>query len=71
MTTVLQGGDVDEPMYCHQVAGCDSHYSINGLSYLNLTCIDCDNIPQMADISVMWQVRMTYDLAAFLLYVRC
>jgi hypothetical protein len=41
-------------MYCHQT--CDDSYTIDGLKYLNLTCIDCDNIPQMSDISVMWQV---------------
>lgn len=50
---------MDEPLYCSQVAGCNDHYSINGLSYLNLTCIDCDNIPQMSNISVMWQVLQT------------
>ena len=40
-------------MYCSQT--CDDHYTFQGQQYLNLTCIDCDNIPQMSSISVMWQ----------------
>jgi hypothetical protein len=47
-------GDVDKPLNCHQT--CDNYYDLNGITYLNLTCIDCDNIPQMSNISVFWQV---------------
>jgi hypothetical protein len=49
-----QGGDVDEPMYCSQI--CDTTYVVGDQTFLNLTCIDCDDIPQMSNISVMWQV---------------
>ncbi len=50
-------GDVDKPLNCHQT--CDNYYDLNGITYLNLTCIDCDNIPQMSNISVFWQVSTT------------
>lgn len=26
------------------------------LSYLNLTCVECDDIPQMSHLSIMWQI---------------
>jgi len=51
----VQGGDTDEPMYCHQI--CDTtEPDANGVPTLILACISCDNIPQMSNISVMWQV---------------
>jgi hypothetical protein len=45
---------VDEkPNNCHQT--CYNYYNQSGITYLNLTCIDCDNIPQMSHMSVFWQ----------------
>lgn len=52
-----------QPAYCHQT--CDNYYQMNNITYLNLTCIDCDNIPQMSNISVFWQVS-SLSLSAFL-----
>jgi hypothetical protein len=49
-----QGGDADEPLHCSQ--SCDDTYYIGKTQYLNSSCIDCDDIPQMSNISVMWQV---------------
>jgi hypothetical protein len=49
--------DVDEPANCFQVSGCDAHFlTPAGDSYLNLTCIDCDVIPQMSHLSILWQI---------------
>ena len=51
--------DVDtKPAYCHQT--CNDYYTVGDVTYLNLTCIDCDNIPQMSGISVFWQVYHDY-----------
>lgn len=53
-------GDVDsKPANCHQT--CSDSYYVGNVQYLNLTCIDCDNIPQMANISVFWQVHLILD----------
>lgn len=49
-------GDVDEPENCHQIKGCDLYYTEGSYEFLNLTCIKCDDIPQMSHISVFWQV---------------
>lgn len=46
--------DATQPLYCSQT--CDNYYSDNGQLLLNLTCIDCDDIPQMSNISVFWQI---------------
>jgi hypothetical protein len=43
-----------KPANCHQT--CSDYYNLNGVTYLNITCIDCDNIPQMSHLSVFWQV---------------
>lgn len=53
------GQDVDEPRNCFQVAGCDIRYLVPPSlkqSYLNLTCVECDDIPQMSRVSVFWQI---------------
>jgi hypothetical protein len=44
-----------QPANCWQT--CDTSYSVAGVQYLNLTCISCDDIPQMSTISVFWQVN--------------
>eukprot|EP00604_Paraphysomonas_vestita_P001050 CAMPEP_0174822468 /NCGR_PEP_ID=MMETSP1107-20130205/15903_1 /TAXON_ID=36770 /ORGANISM="Paraphysomonas vestita, Strain GFlagA" /LENGTH=222 /DNA_ID=CAMNT_0016041413 /DNA_START=1139 /DNA_END=1804 /DNA_ORIENTATION=- len=49
-------GDVDEPANCHQINGCDLYYDEGSYTYLNLTCIKCDEIPQMSHVSVFWQI---------------
>lgn len=46
--------DASQPLYCSQT--CDDHYPDNGQMLLNLTCIDCDDIPQMSNMSVFWQI---------------
>eukprot|EP01040_Poterioochromonas_malhamensis_P014576 gene14576-16151_t len=47
--------DVDsQPANCHQT--CSDYYQLSNVTYLNLTCIDCDNIPQMSHLSVFWQI---------------
>ena len=43
----------DKPLYCHKVSGCDT-LDVNG--NLDLNCISCDDIPQIASISVFWQI---------------
>eukprot|EP00602_Paraphysomonas_sp_CaronLab_P012061 CAMPEP_0185040878 /NCGR_PEP_ID=MMETSP1103-20130426/39487_1 /TAXON_ID=36769 /ORGANISM="Paraphysomonas bandaiensis, Strain Caron Lab Isolate" /LENGTH=538 /DNA_ID=CAMNT_0027580373 /DNA_START=191 /DNA_END=1807 /DNA_ORIENTATION=+ len=50
------GKDEDEPANCHQINGCDDYYTYNNRQYLNLTCISCDDIPQMSEVSVFWQI---------------
>ena len=61
-----QGGDTDEPMYCHQT--CDTTVpDANGVPTLILACITCDDIPQMSNISVMWQVPFLDNLYALLI----
>lgn len=50
--------DVDsQPANCHQT--CSDYYQLSNVTYLNLTCIDCDNIPQMSHLSVFWQVSIS------------
>lgn len=54
------GEDVDEPANCHQISGCSQYYTatpgILQMNYLNLSCIECDDIPQMSHLSVLWQI---------------
>lgn len=45
-----------KPTYCRQT--CDDTYDENGTTYLQLYCISCDDIPQMSDLSVFWQVSI-------------
>ncbi len=45
------GDDVDKPTNCHQTC---SNLDANG--QLDISCIDCDNIPQMSHLSIFWQV---------------
>ena len=42
-----------KPQNCGQ--SCEDTYTLKGVTYLNMTCIDCQDIPQVADVSVMWQ----------------
>jgi hypothetical protein len=57
-------GDVDsKPANCYTT--CSSYYESNNVQYLNLTCIDCDNIPQMSHMSVFWQVARTLHCFVF------
>lgn len=46
------GTEEDQPASCSQT--CSTIDPATGL--LDLSCIDCDNIPQMSGISIMWQV---------------
>ena len=46
------GSDVDQPRYCDHI--CDT--VVNGT--LSLSCIDCDDIPQMSSMSILWQVPL-------------
>lgn len=48
--------DTDKPAHCHQI--CNTTFTLAGstYTYLNLTCISCDNIPQMSGLSVFWQI---------------
>jgi len=46
----VDGQDVDKPNNCHQT--CDSFNS----SGLLLSCISCDNIPQMSHLNIMAQI---------------
>jgi hypothetical protein len=40
-----------------QACGADPLYYVeNGVSLLNVTCIACDEIPQMSSLHVLWQV---------------
>ena len=45
-----------EPAYCGVVVGCTDTAELSGVSVLALSCISCDNIPQMSSISVFWQI---------------
>jgi hypothetical protein len=44
----------EEPSNCSQISGCND--IIDGL--LSEVCIQCDNIPQMSDISILWQIPL-------------
>jgi len=46
------GQDVDKPAHCSQL--CSTIDEATGL--LSLTCISCDDIPQMSNLSIFWQV---------------
>ena len=61
MDVLYPQGDVEEPANCHQINGCDLYYPEGKYTYLNLTCIKCDDIPQMSKLSVFWQVSTTRD----------
>lgn len=43
-----------EPSNCSQISGCSE--LIDGL--LSEICIQCDDIPQMSDISILWQIPL-------------
>lgn len=45
---------VSQPAYCSQT--CSTMVVQNGQSLLSLSCISCDDIPQMSSISVFWQI---------------
>lgn len=47
------GKDDYEPMFCSKKSGCNIY---DNKGYLALECIDCDDIPQVAPVSVFWQV---------------
>lgn len=47
--------DADEPAYCHQTCS-DYYVGPSGVLLLNMTCIDCDDIPQMSNMSIFWQI---------------
>lgn len=44
----------DKPTNCDKT--CDD---LDANGKLSLSCIDCDDIPQMSDISIFWQVTIT------------
>lgn len=46
--------DVSQPAYCSQT--CSTMVVENGQSLLSLSCISCNDIPQMSNISVFWQI---------------
>ncbi len=45
------GDDVDKPAQCSQTCSV-----IDPSGLLSLDCIDCDDIPQMSNLSIFWQV---------------
>lgn len=45
------GGDDDEPMNCH--TNCT-----NPAVPLPMSCIECDDIPQMSSMSILWQIPL-------------
>ena len=55
-------GNVDEqPSECYTLPDCDAvpayYYDAStGTNMLNVTCIACEDIPQMSGVSVFWQV---------------
>lgn len=52
------GSDLSQPLNCHQ--SCGDTYSVGPVTYLNMTCISCDHIPQISTgVSVFWQVVPT------------
>lgn len=57
----LAGTDTDDssgsaPLYCSQT--CHTYYidPVTNSQMLNLTCIHCDDLPQMSHMSVFWQI---------------
>lgn len=56
-----QGVD-EQPSECGTVPDCAAplyYYDAElDARVLNMTCISCEDIPQMSDISVFWQVLM-------------
>lgn len=58
---LLQQGSGSAPQNCYTVNGCAAEpvsYVDQGATFLNITCIACDDIPQMSSLSVLWQVRL-------------
>jgi hypothetical protein len=55
---IIQSSSDDKPLNCYQIDGCDDHYveSAAATLLLNITCIACDDIPQMSHVSIFWQV---------------
>jgi solute carrier family 15 (peptide/histidine transporter), member 3/4 len=47
----LSGTEDDEPTNCHKTCT-----TLDDDGLLSLDCIDCDDIPQMSNISIFWQV---------------
>ena len=45
-----------QPNYCSQTCNTTYYSETDGLVLLNLTCIDCENIPQTSGLSVLWQI---------------
>lgn len=43
------GDDVDKPAYCHQICA-----AVGGV--LSPACVSCDDIPQMSNVSIFWQI---------------
>ena len=48
----VAGTEDDEPTNCDQI--CNDYDPVTQL--LLLTCIDCDDIPQMSSLSIFWQI---------------
>ena len=46
--------DTSEPLYCYQT--CNIYYDSGGVMLLNMTCINCNDIPQMSKLSIFWQI---------------
>jgi dipeptide/tripeptide permease len=47
---------LDQPLYCNKKSDCDFFYTLSTTTYLNTTCIHCNDIPQMSSLSVFWQI---------------
>lgn len=50
----MDGEEDVKPLYCHQV--CDRYLTVGDKEVFDITCVICDNIPQMSDLSIFWQI---------------
>ena len=46
--------DATQPLYCSET--CDQTVIVDGQELLSLDCISCEDIPQMSDMSIFWQI---------------
>jgi len=45
-----------QPNYCSQTCNTTYFSQTDDMNLLNLTCINCENIPQTSHLSVLWQI---------------
>src|SRR3546814_5811738 len=57
--------DEYEPLFCSKISGCNE-FEETSKGYLKLECIDCDDIPQVAPVSVFRSEEHTSELQSLM-----